>query len=145
MRHSTFFVVVPLALAAIAGCSTSDAATAQPGSDPMRLPDKPGSSPAAAATKPPAGALPRLVFFKNPDGAPCKMQQRILDEMRGELSGKVEVVEYKTSSRSDLARFEQYGIRSLPALVLTDASGKELRRATPGIQQTSAIRQLISN
>ncbi len=44
---------------------------------------------------------------------------------------------------ADLERFEQYGIRSLPSLVLTDGAGRELRRATPGIQPEEAIRKLI--
>lgn len=144
MRRTLPVVIVSLSLAAIAGCSTSEAATTQPGSDPMRLPDKGGAQPATAPAKTPDGAVPRLVFFKNPDGVPCQMQQRVLDEMRPELSGKVELVEYRTTSRNDLAKFEQFGIRSLPALVLTDASGKEIRRATPGIQQASAIRKLVT-
>jgi thioredoxin-related protein len=33
----------------------------------------------------------------------------------------------------------QYGIRSLPALILVDGSGGELHRFTPGIQPAEAI------
>jgi thioredoxin 1 len=63
--------------------------------------------------------------------------------MSPELAGKVDVVIYRTDSREDLARFEQYGIRSLPALLVTDASGRELRRATPGIQSADQVRRLV--
>lgn len=98
-----------------------------------------------ASTKTTAAALPRLVFFMNPNGAPCQMQDRILQEMAPELKGKAEVVYYKTTISTDIPKFQQYGIRSLPTLMLTDASGKEIRRATPGIQSAPQVRQLFQN
>ncbi len=90
-----------------------------------------------------SGSLPRIVFFMNPNGTPCQMQDRILQEMGPELKGKAEVVYLKTTVPADIAKFQQYGIRSLPTLVVTDASGKELRRATPGIQSAAQVRQLV--
>ena len=101
-----------------------------------------------AAPQPPAAkgaAKPRLVFFMNPNGRPCQLQDQILREMDGELGPKVEVVYYRTTVARDLDGFRQYGIRSLPMLLLTDASGKELRRATPGIQSAAQVRQLVAN
>jgi thioredoxin 1 len=98
-----------------------------------------------ASTKTPAAALPRLVFFMNPNGTPCQMQDKILQEMAPELKGKAEVVYYKTTISTDIPKFQQYGIRSLPTLMLTDASGKEIRRATPGIQSAPQVRQLFQN
>jgi thioredoxin 1 len=114
-----------LALAALAG-APAVAAAATPG-----------------ASHTPAAALPRLVFFMNPNGAPCQMQDRILRDMAAELRPRVEVVYYRTTEGSEIARFQQYGIRSLPALVLTDAAGRELRRATPGIQSAEQVRLLL--
>jgi thioredoxin 1 len=102
---------------------------------------------AAAAPRPgprPA-AKPQLVFFMNPYGRPCQMQDQILREMGPELGARVEVVYVKTTEARDLERFRQYGIRSLPTLVVTDASGRELRRATPGIQSAAQVRQLIGS
>ena len=90
-----------------------------------------------------AAPLPRLVFFMNPNGQPCQMQDRILQDMAPELKGKAEVVYYKTTVGTDIAKFQQYGIRSLPMLIVTDASGKEIRRATPGIQSAPQVRQLF--
>jgi thioredoxin 1 len=87
--------------------------------------------------------LPRLVFFMNPYGQPCQIQDRVLQEMAAELRGRVDVVYFRTNDRNDLVRFEQFGIRSLPALVLTDAAGRELRRATPGIQSAEQVRRLV--
>jgi len=100
---------------------------------------------AAASTASAAAAapLPRLVFFMNPNGQPCQMQDRILQDMAPELKGKAEVVYYKTTVGTDIAKFQQYGIRSLPMLIVTDASGKEIRRATPGIQSAPQVRQLF--
>ena len=92
-----------------------------------------------------AAALPRLVFFMNPNGAPCQMQDQILQGMASELKGKATVVYYKTTVPTDIAMFQQYGIRALPTLMVTDASGKELRRATPGIQSAIQVRQLLPN
>lgn len=112
----------------------------------IALADAPRPAVTAAASPRPASApLPRLVFFMNPNGMPCQMQDRILQEMAPELKGKVEVVYYKTTVGTDIAKFQQYGIRSLPALIVTDASGKEIRRATPGIQSASQVRQLFPN
>lgn len=127
--------VLPVALfvlvfAGLAGCSRGEAA--------------PRSEPAATLPAPTAdGRLPRLIFFMNPNGRPCQIQDKILDDMGAELKGKVEVVYYRTTAREDIAKFDQYGIRSLPALVLTDADGRELRRPTPGIQGTGAVRRLL--
>jgi thioredoxin 1 len=100
---------------------------------------------AAPSSSRPAAALPRLVFFMNPGGAPCQMQDRILQDMGAELKGKAEVVYYKTTVPTDIAKFQQYGIRALPTLIVTDASGKEIRRATPGIQSAAQVRQLFQN
>jgi thioredoxin 1 len=114
-------------------------------SAPSALADAP--RPAAATTGPvrPAAALPRLVFFMNPGGAPCQMQDRILQDMAPELRGKAEIVYLKTNVAGDIAKFQQYGIRALPTLIVTDASGKEIRRATPGIQSATQVRQLVQN
>jgi thioredoxin 1 len=105
------------------------------------------AEPARQAASAPAprrtGALPRQVFFMNPNGGPCQIQDGVLRDMAGELSARAEVVYYRTTERADLAQFARYGIRSLPALVLTDASGAELRRATPGIQGPEQIRALV--
>ena len=97
----------------------------------------------AAPQAPAAKAKPRLVFFMNPHGRPCQMQDQILRDMGAELGTRVDVVYLKTTEPRDLDLFRQYGIRSLPLLLVTDASGKELRRATPGIQSAAQVRQLV--
>jgi thioredoxin len=122
--------IAALALAALAAGAATPALAAGPTA----------AKPAAATA---VAAKPRLVFFMNPYGAPCQMQDRILQEMSGELRAKVDVVYLRTTSQADLAWFQQYGIRSLPTLLLADASGKEIRRATPGIQSADQVRKLV--
>jgi thioredoxin 1 len=116
---------------AVAGCSAG--ATA---------PTAPAAPPPHASTVAP-GARPRLVFFMNPNGRPCQMQDEILRSMP-DLPARAELVYYRTTEPADIARFEQYGIRSIPQLVVTDANGVELRRATPGIQPDPQVRQLVA-
>ena len=96
----------------------------------------------AAHAAPSTAARPRLVFFMNPNGRPCQMQDQILRAMP-DLAARADVVYYRTTEPSEISRFEQYGIRSLPQLLVTDANGNELRRATPGIQSDPQVRQLL--
>jgi thioredoxin 1 len=122
-----------LLLAASLAAACSSGGAAEP-SAPL-----PVSSHAAQA---PTGR-PRLVFFMNPNGMPCQMQDRILREMGQELTGRADVVYYRTTEQADIAKFMEYGIRSLPQLVVTDGMGRELRRATPGIHEMPQVIQLL--
>ena len=103
-------------------------------------PERPLSMEASHAPR----ALPRLVFFMNPNGAPCQLQDRVLHEMGSQLAGRAVLVYYRTTEPADLAQFSRYGIRSLPMLVVTDGEGREVRRATPGIHSADEIRQLLA-
>ncbi len=101
-----------------------------------------GTAPAAPVT--PAGdGQPRLVFFMNPNGAPCQLQDQVLRGMASELSGKITVVYLRTTVPAEIPFFERFGVRSLPQLLLVDGAGREVRRATPGIQPADAIRRLV--
>ena len=82
----------------------------------------------------------------NPNGPPCQMQDRILQEMAPELKGKAEVVylqdhRRRATSPSSSSTASARCRRS----IVTDASGKEIRRATPGIQSAAQVRQLVQN
>lgn len=120
----------------VSGCSSSSAAP-PPASAAAQ------AAPASAHGAPAPAARPRLVFFMNPNGRPCQMQDAILRAMP-DLPSRADVVYYRTTEPADLPRFEQYGVRSLPLLVLTDQDGVELRRATPGIQADPQVRQLLA-
>lgn len=124
-------LLVPAALVLLSalGCSRSEASPAAP--EP------------AAAHGPAAGSRPTLVFFMNPNGRPCQMQDEILRSMP-DLAARAEVVRFKTTEPGDIPRFEQFGIRALPQLLVVDASGAVLRRPTPGILSDPQVRQLLS-
>jgi thioredoxin 1 len=117
-----------LTAVAITACSAGAAPTSAPVT----------TAPATAQT-----ALPRLVFFMNPNGVPCQLQDRVLREMAPELSGRAVLVYYRTTEPADLAQFGRYGVRSLPMLLVTDGEGREVRRATPGIHAADEIRRLL--
>jgi thioredoxin 1 len=123
-------LIIALSLTA-AGCSSADRSSPPPQPAPVHT----------VAQAP--GVRPKLVFFMNPNGAPCQMQDQILHAMP-DLPARADVVYYRTTEPMEIARFEQYGIRSLPQLLVTDAGGVELRRATPGIQSDEAVRQLLA-
>jgi thioredoxin-like negative regulator of GroEL len=128
----TWILPALIASLALAACSGSDAAPAAA-----------AAAPSTAAASPTTG-LPRLVFFKNPHGRPCQAQDQVLQELGPSLQGRVEVVRFRTTTPGDLAMFERFGVRSLPQLVVTDAGGQELRRATPGILDAGQVQQLLS-
>ncbi len=128
---------IPLAITLFAVAATACSASAGPSDRPAPV------VPAHAATPAP-GAIPRLVFFMNPNGMPCQLQDRVLREMGTELGGRAQLVYYRTTEPADLAQFDRYGIRSLPMLLVTDAEGRELRRATPGIHAADEIRRLLA-
>jgi thioredoxin 1 len=130
---------VSLAAAALA-CSSAESAPprAAPGTSAAAV-----VSHAAAPATPPQAARPRLVFFMNPSGMPCRIQDDVLRGMP-DLAARADLVYVKTTERADLPQFQRYGIRSLPMLIVTDASGRELRRATPGIQTDAQVRALLA-
>jgi thioredoxin 1 len=133
-----FALVAALALGLGAtACSRSEAA---PAAAPAATPPAQAAGAAPGAT----AGLPRLVFFMNPNGRPCQMQDQILEQVAGSLQGRAVVVRFRTTTPEDLAWFERFGIRSLPQLVVTDATGRELRRATPGIQDAGQVLQLLA-
>ena len=68
----------------------------------------------------------------------------VLRDMAGELNGRADVVYHRTTEPADIGRFERYGVRSIPLLVVTDGGGREVRRATPGIHGAGEIRELLA-
>jgi len=131
MPRTSLAAVVLLATVATAGCSRAESAPVQP------------AAAAALAATPAPGTRPKLVFFMNPNGRPCQMQDEILRGMP-DLAARADVVYFRTTVPADIARFEQYGIRSLPQLLVTDATGAVLRRPTPGILSDPQVRQLLA-
>lgn len=80
-----------------------------------------------------------ILFFMNPNGMPCQMQDQIISGMTEKLSGKAMVTRIKTTVPEDREKFSEYGIRGLPMLIIVDGAKKEIKRFTPGIQSEETI------
>jgi thioredoxin 1 len=84
-----------------------------------------------------------LVFFLDPQGGPCIMQDQILSGMAEDFRGKVTIKYVSTRVPDDRQLFSVYGVRALPTLLLADAAGREIRRLAPGVKSAAEIRSLI--
>ncbi len=115
-KFSLHFVLVALLLAAIAGCNGNTSSASQ-ATDSQKY----------------------LLFFLDPNGGPCRMQGDILNGVRGEVEKYASIRYVQTTRQADRETFYKYGIRGLPSLILIDASGKEVRRLPPGIQQADRV------
>jgi len=91
----------------------------QRGSSPAT--DKAGQS--AAQTPQPVAGLPRLVDLGSVSCIPCKMMAPILEELKKEYAGKLQVEFIDVNANAEAGA--QYGIKLIPTQVFFDASGKE--------------------
>jgi len=80
-----------------------------------------------------------VVFFINPNGAPCRAQNEILQSLNKDRGGNFNIAYATTMEPADQKAFYDYGIRSLPSLVLVDGSGKISRHFPPGIQSYETL------
>ena len=120
-----------LALVAMAALSRSRTA-AETGTRPKATP-VPAKAEATSAPK------PTLIFFMNPAGRPCQTQDEILKESRAKWESLATLRYVRTDVSADRDVFYQYGIRSLPNLLLVGPDGKEIHRYSPGIQPAETI------
>ena len=80
------------------------------------------SRPAAAAPT----SLPRLVDLGATKCIPCKMMAPILEELKKEYAGRMDVVFIDVWENRDAG--DKYGIQSIPTQIFFDAAGKEVFR-----------------
>ena len=80
-----------------------------------------------------------LIFFQNPNGGPCRMQKEVLDQLKAVRKGNFNIASVSTMKQEDQKAFYDYGIRSLPSLVLVDKNGKISRVFSPGIQSRETL------
>ncbi len=135
-------VLVLLLIVFLAGCSDDQQVSQSTPSPKGTAQDQVAPSSLAAT---PHTAEQSLLFFLDPNGRPCQMQDRILLEMAAELKGKVIIKYVKTTIPSDRTSFYQYGIRALPTLLLADSTGNEIKRMTPGVKSAAEIRTLLQS
>jgi len=97
------------------------------------------TTPTNKSAKVAVAQFPTLIFFMNPNGTPCQMQYKILQDGLADLAKVAKIRYVKTTEPNDQQAFYQYGIRNLPNLILVDSTGKELKRFAPGIQDMETI------
>ena len=81
-----------------------------------------------AATAPAKQPLPKLLDLGANKCIPCKAMAPILDELKKEYAGKLEVEFIDVWKNPDAGK--PYGIQMIPTQIFFDASGKELFRHT---------------
>jgi len=81
----------------------------------------PASAAPAATAK-----LPKLLDLGAGKCIPCKMMAPILEELRKEYAGRMEVVFIDVWEKPEAAK--PYGIETIPTQIFFDAEGKELFR-----------------
>jgi thioredoxin 1 len=91
------------------------------------------ASTAVAVTSPPVesssrAAVPRLVDLGAGKCIPCKKMAPILEELKKEYAGRMEVEFIDVWKNPDAGK--AYGVEMIPTQIFYDASGKELDRHT---------------
>ena len=86
-------------------------------------------------------AEPVVVDFWAPWCGPCKMIAPALEEIAGEMAGKIKIAKVNVDENQEIAA--QYGIRSIPMQILIDKTGT-VRHVqvglAPGLAENMAAR-----
>jgi thioredoxin 1 len=104
----------------------------------VTAPTPPAAAPEASPTA--AAALPRLVDLGSTTCIPCKEMAPILDELKTELKGKVEVEFINVTE--NMAAADEYKISVIPTQVFLDKDGKEVFRHEGFFPKADILAQL---
>lgn len=86
-----------------------------------------------------------LLFFMNPNGRPCQIQSRIIEENRADIEKRYVIKYIMTTKASDHALFYRFGVRALPAVILLNSNGTLNHRFPPGILSREQILGTANN
>ncbi|HOE09798.1 MAG TPA: thioredoxin domain-containing protein [bacterium] len=87
----------------------------------------------------PMTGLPRLVDLGSKQCIPCKLMAPILERLRSEYQGTLDVAFIDVRENPDAGK--QYGIRIIPTLIFFDAAGNELYRNEEFMSEEDIIRK----
>lgn len=82
----------------------------------------------AAEPNAPAAGVPRLLDLGSSQCIPCKLMWPVLEGMKKELAGSLQVDFVDVGLKDNLPLAKQYDIKLIPTQIFLDASGKELWR-----------------
>jgi thioredoxin-related protein len=80
-----------------------------------------------------------IVFFQNPNGRPCQIQNVELQKLKQTLGDNIKIVYVSAISQADQQAFYDYGIRSLPSIVLLSSKGEIAQYFPPGIHNHDTL------
>jgi thioredoxin 1 len=80
-----------------------------------------------------------VVFFLNPNGGPCRAQDEVLVKLRKDKKNNFSIAYVSAMVDANQKAFYDYGVRSLPTLVIVDSSGKLGHFFAPGIQSYETL------
>ncbi len=86
-----------------------------------------------------SGKKNTVVFFLNPEGGPCRVQNEILQQLYKDRGAKFNIAYVSATQPGNEKAFYDYGVRGLPSLVVVDKEGKVARVFPPGIQSYQVL------
>ncbi len=116
-------IIIVVALALVVGVVVARKQRAAPPAGPDNVAAADATAP-ASPTEP--RGLPRLVDLGASKCIPCKMMAPILQELKKEYVGRMQVEFIDVWEHRGAG--EKYGIKSIPTQIFYDAAGKELYR-----------------
>jgi len=129
---SNIVKIIIVAVLALAIClvvilkQTSSSVVVQDNVDSPANTNNTEKSPNSLSATPSAKAIPRLVDVGAGKCIPCKLMAPILEELKKEYAGRLQVDFLDLTINTDFAA--QYNVRVIPTQIFYDASGKELFR-----------------
>jgi thioredoxin 1 len=117
---AVLIVIVAVAIFAKNGKPESGKPQAQAATPAAQQPAAP------APIEPAKTALPKLVDLGADKCIPCKMMAPILEDLKKEYAGKLDVVFIDVWKNEDAGK--QYGVQMIPTQIFFDAAGKEIFR-----------------
>ncbi|MCX7016387.1 MAG: thioredoxin family protein [Candidatus Sumerlaeota bacterium] len=121
-RKIAIVAVLAIAVGGVLWGKAHHKENADPGAPGVESAARADAEPVAAAS----GALPRLVDLGAGKCVPCKMMAPILEELKRDHAGRLEVIVIDITEIPDAAK--QYNINLIPTQIFYAADGKELFR-----------------